>query len=295
MKKPLLFILLFISCYGGYSQVYIPMPADSATWRYRIYTDDFLEDFMLLLNGADTFANGYTYHQVFSRTYFQPGPFSGYPPIVPETASYPDIYYGGIRESSKQVFFLGDTHEELIYDFNAVVGDSIPGFTSKYLVTAIDSVLLAGVYHKRYLTNDTSFYVIEGVGSSMGLLPDLTNGAGDIAFFCFTYPPVVFSPMDTAPCTYIYPYDYAAATPVINSQTPEVNVYPVPATEVLHITLPVNGILQAAIINYIGQEVWSGSINGQFDIPVATWPRGFYYLRIEDEQKGIVVKKVVVE
>lgn len=276
----------------------MPTATDSVTWRYRLFDIDYLTqvfDFILLYNGADTVANGNTYHQLFSRTCRQSGAVGFDPPIVPVEASFPDTYYGAVRESGKQVFLLDGTSEQMIFDFNAGVGDSIPAETGKDMVTAIDSVMLGGVYHKRYLTTDTSFYVIEGVGSNIGLIPALFDGTPDIAFFCFNYPPVTYSPDTTIPCTYIYPVGYTASEPVINSALSAIAIYPVPATDVLHIAVPENTVLPATILNYVGQVVWSGMINEQLDISVVAWPRGFYYLRIEDAGTGFVVKKIVVE
>ncbi len=162
MKKGLFFIAFFLAACTGYSQAYIPMPADSAVWRYRNYDIDYLTqvlDNILFVNGTDTIANGHTYHKIMSRTMKVTVPNDSIPPIVPVTANYADIVYGGMRESGKQVFLLDLHGEELIYDYNVIVGDSIPAYNGKKKVIAIDSVLISGVYRKRYLTS-LSFYIM---------------------------------------------------------------------------------------------------------------------------------------
>src|ERR1019366_5279989 len=162
MKKQLLFILLFFSCQHGFTQAYIPMPADSgATWRYRIYDIDVLVqviDQLIFLNGKDTIAHGNSYHQLISRSCRQTGSGSFNPPIVTAIATIPDIYYGAMREVGRKVYLLTISGERLMFDFNVAIGDSIPAYSGKIKVTAIDSLLLNGVYHKRYLTTDPGYY-----------------------------------------------------------------------------------------------------------------------------------------
>src|ERR1700761_5634499 len=92
-------LLSFFLCTGASAQTYIPMPTDSAAWRYRIYDIDYVTqvfDIMIYQNGTDTTVNGQTYHTLFSRLRQQVGPYGFNPPVVAEQATYPDIYYGAI-------------------------------------------------------------------------------------------------------------------------------------------------------------------------------------------------------
>ena len=65
---------LCIALLGGRAakgQAYIPMPADSAVWRYRINDLDYVTqilDNIIFLTGEDTIAFGHTYHKLMSRT-----------------------------------------------------------------------------------------------------------------------------------------------------------------------------------------------------------------------------------
>jgi len=293
-------MFLWCSSYSGFSQAYIPMPADSgATWRYRIYDIDFITqvfDNILFLNGEDTFANGHTYHKIITRSCRQVGSAGFNPPIVSIAANLADQYYGAIRESGKQEFWLTVTGEDMMFDFNAVVNDSIPAYSGKIKVTAIDSVLLSGAYHKRYLTTDTGYYVVEGVGSSRGLIPALNDGSGQVQFYCFTFDSLTYSPDPALPCTYIYTEGYGLSVTKVNNQSPEITIYPNPVTSVL--TIQSNGAIlsgaegQITITNLVGQTIFAHDYNNkQAQIDVADLPVGVYFLKVN----GSEVRKFVKE
>ena len=297
MKKILWWICVLFFSGVAYGQSYTPMPTDSCYWRYRIYDIDYIThvlDNILFLNGADTVANGKTYHKIMSRLFMQVVPNGTEPPIVPVEANLSDTYYGAMREESRQVFLLSGTGEDLLYDFNARVGDSIPAYLSRVRVVAIDSVLLGGSYHRRYRSTDTGYYVIEGVGSSRGLIPDLNDGGADIFFYCFSNTAFTFTPDSTFPCTYIYPIGYSTAVTNVNDEG-QVDVYPIPATDVLHIGCSVSAqAMKAFIFNSIGQCMYTGTVSGAACVPIEGWPRGIYYVRVVSRTGASAVKKIIV-
>ncbi len=300
MKKLAIFILLVCSFSDCFSQAYIPMPSANSTWRYRIYDVDYLvqiTDFILFYNGSDTVINSLTYHKVCSRACKQTGPLGFDPPIVTTQASFSDSYFGGIRESGKQVFFILGASERLIFDFNVAVGDSIPAFSGKNKVTGIDSISVGGTFHKRYLTTDSTYFVIEGVGSNRGLLPSLNDGGEDIAFFCFTDTTsdvITYSPDTSKPCTYIYPWGYSENTPIVNTAD-EIKIAPIPASDVLHISSSQSDLLNVEIYDCVGKKVWNTAFCEKLDVPVSCWSKGLYFLRIDDKENGTIVKKVIIE
>ena len=276
------------------------MPSDSgATWRYRIYDVDYIThiiDFILFLNGEDTIANGNIYHKIISRSASYIVPNGTNPPVVPVNATYPDIYYGAMRESGKEVYLLNGPGETLMFNFNAVIGSSVPSYSGTDEVVGIDSVFLLGIYHKRYLTTDTGYYIIEGVGSSRGLIPQINDGGGDMAFYCFTDSSVVtFSPDTTVPCTYIYPIGYVSSIAQTTLDN-EIKIYPVPVFDIVNITSTnFNGNCPARIVNYLGQVIWSGLFNGDLNIAVSSWQKGLYYFQFTSNQYGFVIKKFIVQ
>ena len=297
MKRLLFITFVLFASFDGFSQAYIPMPTDSAVWRYRMFNYDYEDqvmDCILFLNGTDTIAHGITYHTIMSRAYNRVVPHGYVPPVVPISAGNSDLEYGGIRESGKKVFLLNISGEQLIYDYNAVVGDSIPAYSGKKVVTAIDSVLLGSGYHKRFLTTDTAYYVIEGIGSSEGLIPGLNDGSGTVEFMCFTDTPVTYSPDTTVPCTYVYPFSYLSVYNV-NETEQDIKIFPVPVNNILHITFSGSSVIHAIVLNSIGQVMWKGEINNKQDIPVASWSKGIYFMRFTDSYKDYIVRKIIVQ
>ena len=87
-----------------------------------------------------------------------------------------------LRQDSAQrkVFILINNQENILYNFNKVVGDTLkaldlstgPSAIYTYTVIAIDSVLLLdNKYHKRFRYSTYNWnYAIEGVGGEWGLL-----------------------------------------------------------------------------------------------------------------------------
>jgi hypothetical protein len=300
MKKCVLYIVFLFSSIGCFGQTYIPMPADSAAaWRYRINDADGpvvnILDQILFLNGQDTIANGNTYHKIMSRSRLQTGGPGFDPPVINTDANASDIFYGAMREAGMQVFLLDGSGEDLMYDFTVGVGDSIPAYVGKDRVTAIDSVLINGVYHKRFLTTDTTWFVIEGIGSNRGLITDLNGGDGSVIFYCFTDTPVTWSPDTTLPCTYVYPLGYSLAVSNANHPQPDINIYPVPASDVLHISVTGQSLFNTVILNDVGQVIWSGIVNDGSAIPVGSWPKGVYFFHAAGVNAIPVVKNIVIE
>lgn len=303
MKKLLFFIVIVFSAHAVFAQSYIPMPADSASWRYREYDIDYVTqviDMILFVNGTDTIApaalGGRTYHKIFSRGRIITVPNDSIPPIVTVDATYPDTYFGAMRDSGRQVFQLTLSGEIMMYDFTAAIGDSIPAYSGKDKVIAIDSVLLGGIYHRRFLTNDSTFYVIEGVGSNRGLITDLNDGSGTVQFFCFTDTQVVvYTPDSAIECTYVYPIGYTSGTGIVNKESVDIEVSPVPAHDVLHLTTSASGAVKIVVYNSIGQAVWNGDLQHKLDIPVASWATGVYYLQCKYSGSEIINKKIIIQ
>ena len=118
-----------------------------------------------------------------------------------ESISYSDRIIG-IREADKRIYVnldpTADTDEEyLAYDFNLAVGDTVPSPhlingnpnipEPNLVIQSIDSVPISGSYRKRY-NLDPVRYIIEGIGSSIGLLNPLEfvwSGPCQIALTCY--------------------------------------------------------------------------------------------------------------
>lgn len=85
-----------------------------------------------------------------------------------------------IRQEGRQLRIWADDTDQLLYDFDLVVGSSVPqtwiNWSSDVTVIAVDSVLIGAEMRARYeLANSWAQYLIEGVGSSHGLFEPLTD------------------------------------------------------------------------------------------------------------------------
>ncbi len=282
MKKLLFIAILIEVTYPAFSQAYIPMAfASGAMWRYRtieIETSMTITDFMLFMDGTDTVSLGNTYHVIKARNRVMDYPIGAVVPVEPDTATISDVYFGAVREEGKKVYQLGIINEQLLFDFNVHVGDSVPSYTGKVRVNGIDSVVISGAFHKRYLTADPGFQVIEGVGSSRGLIPALNDGSGLINFYCFSYDSVLYRPDSTIPCTYIYPLMLESGIASVEKVT-GVEFRPNPAFGIVHIFSSFIQPVQIGIYNSIGSLMVKEYMIKNSTINVASWPRGVYYVK----------------
>ena len=75
----------------------------------------------------------------------------------------------------------------------------------------------------------------------------------------------------------------------------EVIVSPVPATDLVQIKVNnVNETLQGRIVNAVGQSVWQGAINTYIQVPVSTWAKGIYYLKVTSADGAFNANRTVV-
>ena len=74
-----------------------------------------------------------------------------------------------------------------------------------------------------------------------------------------------------------------------------VNIFPVPASDVLNITKETEGRLSVAIYNTIGQAVWTGSFQKETKVDVKGWAKGIYYLHFTSENGERFSKPVVIQ
>lgn len=175
MKKLLVFSLCLSCTLQVIAQTYHPFPVDSARWRVSYGMSiagctGFAGEAQYEITG-DTIIDNQTYHKIYQISY----------------SSSPSCYMTGgngfacgIREdSSKHVYRRYDAlyPEELLYDFNLNVGDTVHTMQNcgcDAVVDSIDSVLVGATYRKQYHVALNFFCggghieIIEGVGSTGG-------------------------------------------------------------------------------------------------------------------------------
>lgn len=228
------------------AQTYVPFPDSNAIWRqYHHHYDSGINglvchEFQDYIKG-DTIINGITYKNVWSKGYF------GLPVVNC------NMYHGhgpklAYREINKQIFYIlyPDTSEFILYDFNLNLGDTciypeFYGFPGNYrIITLIDSILINGTFRRRYLLSDTTLWlpplldsnyvaIIEGIGSTYGLLPDLMPNWQEKydELVCFHQDGIDYM-VSGSPCNYL---DDSEIVP----PEKKVNIYPNPAGDAIYI------------------------------------------------------------
>ncbi len=194
--KTLLLLLILTTTLTARSQSgnYHPFPDSNAVWNWNFiqyYCTPFTpfdEDYSYTFDG-DTMIGSVQYHKINTPFIQVNNPGCG--------THNDDGYKGCIRQdiANKKVFCIlpNDSVENVIFDFNLQVGDTIPTIPyfscySKLLVTQIDSVLIGITYRKRWLSSSSAFAIIEGIGANWEFLQpmcEVLDGATGV-ITCFT-------------------------------------------------------------------------------------------------------------
>jgi len=74
-----------------------------------------------------------------------------------------------------------------------------------------------------------------------------------------------------------------------------IKLFPVPARDYIIVSSGDRGPYQLKIFNAIGQEIYSGGVEGELYLPIANWAPGVYLARFVGDNKQKIVKKFAVE
>jgi hypothetical protein len=236
--------------------------------------------YSVIING-DTTINGLTYHKLFT-------------PFIQEILNVNCLmwmttgYKGAIREDTllRMIFFVpqSDTTEQLLYDFNMQVGDTVQGYLRGYLqpgfdtVIAIDSVLIGQDYRKRwYINNSYSIYIIEGIGSTYGLFEQSPGTSTDFPIYnmdCYRLFDVTLYPGTLTSC------DLITSLPFIAPVNNDILVYPNPSEGILTIKSPNSGMHQIYLTDLSGRLINTFHAEGAHEFLLSSLPEGMFILRI---------------
>ncbi len=307
MKYPI-FILGFFFAFQSNAQDYVPFPTDSATW---------IESTQFVGYGFDAwiqnqaFISGDTLEQdtLYKKVYFhrQGGFFSD-----------GTVYAGGLRESiDKKIYFRpsiwctdsGDLSliefglfpeanvEYLIYDFdNVVIGDTLHG--TERVVESIDSILVGDDYRKIYQFNEESSlwfqesYVIEGIGSSIGLLGYFKEqdnlGYNSSMLSCF----------HDGEEEFVNPFHFEVLNCQVGTSVEEhsenrFSIYPNPTKN--HLTLESSSrISEVMVFNPLGELVMSEKVSGlRFIINTTDFETGLYMVSVKLDNGEFVIERFI--
>ena len=301
----ILFIFLSAVSLKAQTNVYHPFPDSNAVWSGNSYTGDFscyqTDSYDLYISSEDTTIGLNNYKKLRQAGYFY---VSCSPP---NSGGYNNGVIGYLRQDTalKQVFFLSSGNEELIYDFNLNVGDTLtflhqPG--EIIIVTQIDSILIANNFRKKFILNgladpycpNSPNFLIEGIGSSTGLLNNITcffEGGTDLGSFC-----------QSGQALYPSDWDGICGPYVVDINELKINkslkIYPNPATTQITIEFQsIAGSKQSIVEIYssMGQLVFKSAIqNPKSSIDVSGFTKGLYLIKVLSGG-DVVVSKVVVE
>jgi hypothetical protein len=277
--SPLIAGLLLITTMGQ-SQTYTPFDFKNGEWvcgydtkggQFGNYGTYYIREDVKLYCKGDTLINDKLYYKLY---------YIGVTRFPEWARRQLSGFYGLIREDTvrRQVWF----RNQLLYDFNLQVGDSILfGCTGLRPILSVDSVLYCDKYHRRFNFKDQDDYdcwLIEGIGSIGGLIPMvcLTNISG---LSCYA----------------------EKGNPVCDTcQTPasvnefvldKVDIFPNPTDDQIRITSPAP-LTSVELVDLFGRRIYFDMLIAKNDITIQIRDKGIYILRVEIPGE-LIVRKVI--
>ena len=315
MKKLILLILLLpLLQTKAQTNIYHPFPDSNAVWNVNTWfccyggcpppplpnpliTNSY---FTYFLNG-DTLINNINYNKVYKNGYSHEHCVTG--GNVNNWTFYDSIYQGGLREdiNSKKIYYLqpSGVNECLLYDFNLNVGDTLKDDCQLQIygiVISIDSIMIGSAYRKKLnlSVGTPPFGLIEGIGTTGGLLEKLYDFEAGSILLCFKQNNQTLYPDTTTLC------DLITSAPYVENEVQDVKIFPNPVSEEINISFnlqkPTDVKLQ--IYDSLGQKIkefleekQTKGLN-KIDFSVEDIPKGIYFLRIKIGENEITRKIV---
>ena len=304
MKKIFASIVV-ISCLVGshlkaQTKVYHPFPDSNVVWNYHYsflcLSSGNLDQYYSCTYSGDTAIKGQTYHKL-TINYVQSvvlGVCSG---LGKTTKGYK----GAIRQDAmiKKVFIIppADSIEQLLYDFNMQIGDTLKGFTKPLsgveTVKSIDSVLVGSNYRKRWeISSAYNVSFIEGIGSTYGLIvKDFSGTDGpDYSLTCFKQNGTTLYPAGVTSCEIINSVND------FETNSSGMTIYPNPTMDKITIELPAAVRYFICITDLLGQQVLNDTefTGTKTEIDVSELPKGVYFIELATD-KSKEVRKIIVQ
>jgi len=292
---------------GDQTGYYYHFPDSNAVWNFhnnRFCTGGPYDYYYSVTMPGDTLINSKDYHKL--------SVFYATPNGVGTCAAGLVGYQGSVREDTtlRMVFFIppSGSVEELLYDFNMQVGDTMRGYLTKFVpmgyrdyVQSIDSIMVGNSYRKRWHVNSSySIDLIEGIGTTYGLVMQSPGEQGDGHFWyldCFQQNGQAMYPDTINNCQQI------TAINSINKFF-GVSIFPNPAGQLLNVELSREAWLAMAslprqmqnsdsreikIFNLLGNEVLRTSyISPRTSIDISKLSAGVYILQTQNSRVRFV-------
>lgn len=295
MKKLLLTLSMLFIVVITCAQAYIPMPDSGAIWRVGkgdMYT---CEEKQYYTSG-DTIISGITYTKI--AVIKNIGTPYG---TLCNVRSSSNGLAGMIRNDTinKKVYIIspGQTSEQLLYNFDLNINDTFPNtliYDSayfQYIVFSIDTVLIGGKMRKIMLSDDTvgigRYSLIEGIGSSQGLIDTVQFGFRFDELWCFKLDGQTIYPDSNAVCNLI-----TGITKNQNQSDSGLLVYPNPTTEQITITQNQN-LERITLYSLQGQKLQELLPDKRESTGIEIrGPKGIYLLRLQMKDRSMHSMKI---
>ncbi len=292
MNKLLLTSILFLAFLTSRSQtsVYHPFPDSDAVWNVQMNYFDFClsaafsayQDYSYIMPG-DTIIGTETYHKLqipaYENWHFNP---------CYSSSITPGNYAGCIRQdtSVRKVYFIPptDSIEQLLYDFSLQVGDTLRGYLtpndcqpgSDYQkVTGVDSIFIDSNYRKIWDINGGYRQIIEGIGTTRGLLEIACDYVGTPWFdlMCFKQNETTLYPSSSSCDIITINSNLSIAEPIL--------IFPNP----VHDFITINHPGQLEVYNSLGEKVYEAIVNLKPQTLNPKLPAGIYFVNLTDGDK----------
>lgn len=306
MKKiTLLCTLFYYISLSSQTNIYHPFPELNAEWNVSQVSSTACKHIKYVINGADTTVQSKTYHKITKTEV-------SYAQFTNGTCDYNSIvnvvtdYAGAIRNDSlaKKVYYVipNTNTDTLLFDFSLNVGDTIKTYIattcSNRKVLVIDSVLVGGIYHKRWNTTECYFggqnvQFIEGVGSNLGLIERIPSLG-------------IYNTIGTLNCfskntQSLYPTSSSSNCPLITSvknYNSEINeqVFINSFNKTINIKQESYSYKNYIIYSTTGSIISKGNIDSSnVMISLNEAIDGIYFISLSGKEKTLVKKIVVIE
>ncbi|MFM2135554.1 MAG: hypothetical protein RL021_954 [Bacteroidota bacterium] len=273
---------------------YFPIPDSGVVWNFRETSGwcGSTADYSIITDG-DTLINSVTYRKLFTLYVLSANPSCFQSSVG---------YRGAFRNDSadRSVYYLPplDSVEHLLYDFTWQQGDTIQGWLrsngiSPAVIDRVDSVLVGNHYHRRIQIDCYDVDLIEGVGSTYGLitgLPGCVTDVNDIRLECFS--------VNGQP---LYPDTVSSCFPVNSTDGPEqqpIAVYPAPASGPIRIRVPDSGVYYLQLVDETGKCIYRNTVElvagVEAIIETVDLPSGVSGLLLTDKSSGSMFSRKVV-
>ncbi len=316
MRKFLLILsfLTLIKMSYGQTNVYHKFPDYVASWDgyFGGYQSPGCYKFSYSLFYNELMVGDTNYHVITLGKAYYPS-YAPNSPINPGMCNFNGISNynyttpGAIREDTiaRKVYFLetGSTVEKLLYDFSLNVGDTVKTYVTTLcmpgvVVTQIDSVLINGNYRKQWTVERPGCLfsgqgkIIEGIGSTMGLLEQMVNFEWWGTLTCFSQDYVNMYSQDNTTCP------LPIITNVSNSKKHLSNftISPNPTKNSITISQTEPTFNKYEIYSLNGKLVAENKINGILQkVDLTGYAEGMYIVKLIGTQKVAFKKIVLVE